>query len=111
LAVFFGKAVKMAQKAPCTHAGKTALSLKALSRWCREDGGSGELAKTVAACNTAREAFFHLIKQWPSGVDAVGKRLIRAAEKFCENRMRIGAVIFDFDENPVWRSDERRWCK
>ena len=108
LAVFFGKAVKMAQEAPCTHAAKTALSLEALSRWCIEDGCPEELARTVLGCNTAREAFFHVIEQRPSVIDRVGEKMIRAAEKFGDDRMRIDAVIFDFDEKPVWRSGQGR---
>jgi cobalt-precorrin-5B (C1)-methyltransferase len=57
MAVFFGKALKMAQGAECTHAAKTRLSLHSLAAWGLEDGCGQEFAGKLATANTAREAF------------------------------------------------------
>jgi cobalt-precorrin-5B (C1)-methyltransferase len=103
MAVFFGKAVKMAQESPCTHAHKTRLSLQALSDWCLNDGCSKDLAERLANANTAREAFDILLEQRPSTIGTVGEKLVGAAEKFSENRLLVDAVIFDFDEKIAWR--------
>ncbi len=103
MAVFFGKAVKMAQESPCTHARNSRLSLQALSEWCLNEGCPEDLAKRLANANTAREAFGILIDERPSAIETVGAKLVKAAEKFARNRLLVNAVIFDFDEKIAWR--------
>ncbi len=56
IAVFFGKAIKMAQGVEHTHAAKSSLSLQKLSEWMAAYGNE-ELAAKIAGANTARHAF------------------------------------------------------
>jgi cobalt-precorrin-5B (C1)-methyltransferase len=56
LAVFFGKAIKMAQGIGHTHAKKSQLSLERLGQWVVDLTGDSALAETVSAANTARQA-------------------------------------------------------
>jgi cobalt-precorrin-5B (C1)-methyltransferase len=98
LAVFFGKAVKMAQNVPHTHAAKSELTLAALARWTAELTNDPELADRVAACNTARHAFEPLRQKGPAVIDRVAVRAARAAVAFAGHAVvRVRCVIFDYD--------------
>jgi cobalt-precorrin-5B (C1)-methyltransferase len=102
MAVFFGKALKMAQGAECTHAAKTRLSLRALAAWGLEDGCGKEFAKKLATANTAREAFESILRDFPRLIPGVGKRLIRLAMMHSEYQLDVSAVIFDYQGQVVW---------
>jgi cobalt-precorrin-5B (C1)-methyltransferase len=106
MAVFFGKALKMAQGAECTHAAKTRLSLQSLAAWGIEDGCGKEFAKKLAAANTAREAFEYILKHFPRLLSGVGQRLIRSAMMHSEYQLDVDAIIFDYQEKVAW--DGRR---
>jgi cobalt-precorrin-5B (C1)-methyltransferase len=106
MAVFFGKALKMAQGAECTHAAKTRLSLQSLAAWGIEDGCSKEFAKKLAAANTAREAFEYILKHFPRLLSVVGQRVIRSARMHSEYQLDVEAIIFDYHEKVAW--DGRR---
>lgn len=97
LAVFFGKAVKMAQNVPHTHAAKAELTLSTLSRWTLDLTGDPRLADRIAACNTARHAFDPLKDQAPAVIARVAKQTQRCAEGFAGHQVRVRCVIFDFD--------------
>ena len=97
LAVFFGKAVKMAQNIPHTHAAKSELSLKTLSRWTREQTGNHELADRIAASNTARHAFDPLNENARQVIVHVAEQARRCAAGFATGRVRVRCVIFDYD--------------
>jgi cobalt-precorrin-5B (C1)-methyltransferase len=97
LAVFFGKAVKMSQNVPHTHAAKSDLTLKTLARWTLEQTGNRELADRIAASNTARHAFDPLRENAPQVIAHVAEQARRCAVGFSENQLRIRCVIFDFD--------------
>ncbi|WP_319521993.1 cobalt-precorrin-5B (C(1))-methyltransferase CbiD [uncultured Desulfosarcina sp.] len=97
LAVMFGKAVKMAQKIPHTHASSARMTLKALSRWAKERTGDSDLAARIAEANTARHAFEYIKDDHPGVIEKVGREVIRAADHFAGGKIRVGAVIFDFD--------------
>jgi len=97
LAVFFGKAVKMAQNVPHTHAAKSELTLGKLARWTRELTGKSELADRIAACNTARHAFDPLKAEAPTVIDHVAANARRCAAGFASGQVRVRCVIFDFD--------------
>jgi cobalt-precorrin-5B (C1)-methyltransferase len=106
MAVFFGKALKMAQGADCTHAAKTRLSLRSLSAWGLEEGCGKEFAKKLATANTARQAFGYILKDFPQLFSVVGQRLMRSAMVHSEFQLDVNAVIFDYQEHVVW--DGRR---
>ncbi|MBC7360016.1 MAG: cobalt-precorrin-5B (C(1))-methyltransferase [Desulfacinum sp.] len=54
--VFFGKAVKMAQGHPYTHAHKVAMDLEAVARCAAEEGMPDETVRRIRGANTARHA-------------------------------------------------------
>jgi len=102
MAVFFGKALKMAQGAECTHAAKTRLSLQSLAAWGLEDGCGKEVAKKLATANTAREAFEYILMDFPRLISRVGERLIQSAMMHSEYQLDANAIIFDYQEQVVW---------
>ncbi len=109
LAVFFGKAVKMAQGAECTHAAKTRLSLQSLAAWALERGCDKALAERLEMANTAREAFDYVRSDFPLLINDVGERLVQSAMRFSQHQIHVDAVIFDYKEKMVW--DSRKGIK
>lgn len=107
LAVFFGKAVKMAQGVPHTHAAKSRMSLEQLARWTLEETADAQLARKVGAANTARHAFEHLYPGHCQVIDRVGRQVVSAARGFSGEKMDIQCIIFDFDGNVIYSSRER----
>lgn len=97
LAVFFGKAVKMAQNIPHTHAAKSELTLETLARWTLEQTGNQDLARRIAASNTARHAFDPLKQSALPVIAHVAGEARRCAEGFSGNKVRVRCVIFDYD--------------
>jgi len=97
LAVMFGKAVKMAQNIPHTHASSARMTLKALSRWAQERTGDSDLAGRIAEANTARHAFEYIKDDHPGVIEKVGREVVQAADHFAGEKIRVDAVIFDFD--------------
>ena len=97
LAVFFGKAVKMAQNVPHTHAAKSELTLKTLARWTYAQTGNQELTDAVARANTARHAFDPLRASAPAVLSHVAERACRCAEGFAGHRLTVRCVIFDYE--------------
>jgi cobalt-precorrin-5B (C1)-methyltransferase len=97
LAVFFGKAVKMAQNIPHTHAAKSELTLATLARWTLEHTGDPELAGRIAASNTARHAFDPLKESALPVIARVAKEAQRCAAGFSANKVRVRCMIFDYD--------------
>jgi cobalt-precorrin-5B (C1)-methyltransferase len=105
LAVFFGKAVKMAQGAPHTHAAKSDVSLETLAGWTLEISGDSELFNHVKTANTARHAFDMVYPLWPGVVDKVGKTMKTWAEFFSNGKIKIRSMIFDFEGTVIFDSD------
>ena len=97
LAVFFGKAVKMSQGIPHTHARSARLTLKTLAQWCREITGATDLAERIAGANTARHAFDMFKDTHPELIGKVGVEVVRAATSFGRGAVDVQAVIFGFD--------------
>ncbi len=97
LAVFFGKAVKMAQNVPHTHAAKSELTLDRLARWTLAQTGNRELADRIAVCNTARHAFDPLKEKAPMVIAHVAEQARRCAVGFSDHQVRVRCVIFDYD--------------
>lgn len=73
LAVFFGKAVKMAQGIPHTHAAKFNQTLNKLSEWALQATRNREFSDHILAANTARQAFEIIRTHYPAVISQVGK--------------------------------------
>ncbi len=105
MTVFFGKALKMAQGIPHTHAAKAALVLDRLASWTRAATGDDGLAQDVRDANTARQAFAILGRRAPAVVGVVGAKIVGAASAFAGRRMAVRSIIFDYDGRVVYDSD------
>jgi cobalt-precorrin-5B (C1)-methyltransferase len=105
IAVFFGKALKMAQAIPHTHAGKSTLTLRRLGKWTRRLTRDAAFGKRIDDANTAREAFYLLIDRHPEVVAYVGKRIVAAAHEFIHTPTRVQSVVFDYDGAVVFDSE------
>ena len=105
LAVFFGKALKMAQGVPHTHAAKASLTLDKLADWALEITGSRELANHILAANTARHAFDIIGQDYPGVISHVGKQIIKSAQRFSGKDIEIQSIIFDYTGNVSFDSD------
>ncbi len=99
LAVFFGKAVKMAQGASHTHASKSRMGLDQLAEWVANRYPNLKMAEKVAAANTAREAFFSIFNNCPLVLADMADRIISFANKFANGQVKLHVVIFDYDGN------------
>ena len=106
LAVFFGKAVKMAQGIGHTHAAKSELLLERLAGWVRDAGGDAGVCEGVAAANTAREAFLILEGRCPEAIAMVGRKVTASAAAFAVRPLTVRAVIFDYLGSPAFDSGQ-----
>jgi cobalt-precorrin-5B (C1)-methyltransferase len=104
LAVFFGKALKMAQGVLHTHAAKSSLALDTLARWTLEITRDSDLSRKISAANTARHAFEILSEHHPAVIHRVGQRIRTSAERFAEGNAKIQSVIFDYQGQIVFDS-------
>jgi cobalt-precorrin-5B (C1)-methyltransferase len=107
LAVFFGKALKMAQGSPHTHAARSELSLAALANWSLEQGHSSALAEVIRSCNTAREAFARIAGTQPNLIAEVGRRVVATAARFAGPGIQIQCVIFDYEGQAAFDSERQ----
>jgi cobalt-precorrin-5B (C1)-methyltransferase len=105
LAVFFGKALKMARGVPHTHAARASLTLNQLADWTMEITGQQDLASQVLEANTARHAFDIIGKDYPDVISHVGKQIVKSAQRFAGTGMTIQSVIFDYAGNVVFDSN------
>ena len=108
LAVFFGKALKMAQGVPHTHAAKSSLTLEKLSEWTLETSKNSELSQKISNANTARHAFFILQEHYPQVISHVGKRIVASAKRFAGEKTKIQSIIFSYDGEVVFDSGNQR---
>ena len=105
LAVFFGKALKMAQGVAHTHAAKSALTMNKLAQWTGEITGDRKFAETVQAANTARHAFDLIHQSCPEVVFHVGRQIVASAKIFAGRGLKIRSVIFDYTGDIFFDSD------
>jgi cobalt-precorrin-5B (C1)-methyltransferase len=108
LAVFFGKALKMAQGIPHTHAGKSTLTMDRLSTWSRNVCRDQRLAQRILKANTARHSLEMVREDCPELVAHVGRRVVQSAQKFAGGVLDIQNVIFDYDGNVLYSSKKKR---
>ncbi len=107
LAVFFGKALKMAQGFVHTHAAKSDLTMDWLAEVVKKETGNTDLTRKVLTANTARHAFGMVWPDYPEVLENVGAAMIRSAEKFCPAPCRFRAVIYDFQGTVAFDSHRR----
>jgi cobalt-precorrin-5B (C1)-methyltransferase len=107
LAVFFGKALKMAQGVPHTHAAKSSLTLDKLSEWTLEMSKNSELSQKISNANTARQAFFILREHHPQVIVHVGKLILESAKRFAGLNPKIQSIIFSYDGEVVFDSENQ----
>ena len=105
LAVFFGKALKMAQGVPHTHAAKASLTLNQLADWTQEITGQQDLASQILEANTARHAFDIIGKDYPDVISHVGKQIVKSAKGFAGPEIAVQSVIFDYNGEVVFNSE------
>jgi cobalt-precorrin-5B (C1)-methyltransferase len=105
LTVFFGKALKMAQGVPHTHAAKSSLTLNRLSEWALQITGNRELSDQILSANTARHAFDIIGMHHPEVIFHVGKQIVKSAQRFAGANTLIQSVIFDYTGNVVFDSE------
>lgn len=104
LAVFFAKAVKMAQGVPHTHAARSDLSMARLSKWALAVTGDHRLAQQIRTANTARHAFDMLQERHQPVIHDVGDRMVAAARGFAGKQVAVKGVIFDYSGAVVYDS-------
>jgi cobalt-precorrin-5B (C1)-methyltransferase len=104
LAIFFGKAVKMAQGVPHTHAAKSRLTLDKLSEWAMQITQDSELRQKILAANTARHAFDMIYPDHPQVIAFVGKQVLSSAKMFADEIVQIHCVIFDYEGSVAYDS-------
>jgi len=107
IAVFFGKAVKMALGVPHTHAAKSPMTLKRLAHWALAVTAENALAEQIASANTARHALDFILPDYPQVIARVGANLIRSASAFAGPHVRIRGVIYAFDGQIIFDSGGR----
>jgi cobalt-precorrin-5B (C1)-methyltransferase len=106
ITVFFGKALKMAQGIPHTHAARAALTLDRLAVWTQATTGDADLAAAVRRANTARQAF-EILQAGPRGVlPMVGARVVSSAARFAGRALTVRGIILNYEGGIVYDSRE-----
>ena len=105
LAVFFGKALKMAQGVAHTHAAKSEMALGKLAEWTREMADDDRFSEVVLSANTARHAFDLIHDQCPQVIFHVGRQIVKAAQVFAGPGLKIRSVIFDYNGDIFFDSE------
>ena len=104
LAVFFGKAVKMAQGVHYTHAARSRISMGRLADWAMEVTNQGPLAGRIRGSNTAREVLGIIRRNYPAVVSAIGERMLRSARDLAGACCKVDGVILDYDGGVLFNS-------
>jgi cobalt-precorrin-5B (C1)-methyltransferase len=100
LSVFFGKAVKMAQGHPYTHAHRVPLDLSPLAEHAREAGYSPSFCRSLAEANTAREALELLLANRAEAlIRTVARGVLEQASRIIGNSMAVGLLLFGYEGN------------
>jgi cobalt-precorrin-5B (C1)-methyltransferase len=105
LAAFFGKALKMAQRVPHTHAAKFRMTLAKLGEWTFARTADRKFSDIILSANTARHAFDLLRETCPEVICDVGRRIPESAEMFAGAGVNIRSVIFDYNGDIFFDSD------
>jgi cobalt-precorrin-5B (C1)-methyltransferase len=108
VAVFFGKALKIAQGMGQTHASQGAVDLHLLADLTAATTGNASLAQEVSQANTGRGALEVLKRAGAlQMVNVIGRRMHQALRAYAAVGTEITALIFDFDGSLLWRSNSK----
>ena len=102
------KMTKLAQGLVDLHSKRGAIDLAALAQLARAHGGSAELARRIAAANTAAEAFGHAAGERIALGDAVASTAWRTAAGVIDGtNIALEILVFDRDGGLVGRAPFR----
>ena len=104
LAVFFGKALKMAQGFAHTHAARSRINFGHLAEWIQRHGADRKFSEQIRSVNTARQAFELIRNTCPDFIDQVGLKIAASALRLVDTDLNIDVIIFDYQGNPVYVS-------
>ncbi len=104
LAIFFGKAIKMATGVECTHAAKSSLNCGILADWAKDFSQDRSFLDTIRASNTSRQAFYLIYEKCPKLIDEIGRKIIRIAKNFIGGLCSIDCVIFDYEGDVIFET-------
>jgi cobalamin biosynthesis protein CbiD len=82
------------------------MGLDRLADWTATETGDAALGARIGAANTAREAFDILRDCAPRMTAHVGRRMVAAGSAFAGPTVHVSGILFDYDGNPVWESEE-----
>jgi|WetSurMetagenome_2_1015567.scaffolds.fasta_scaffold05992_4 cobalt-precorrin-5B (C1)-methyltransferase len=98
LSVFFGKAIKMAQGHPYTHAHRVSLDLGPLAEQARKAGYSASFCQSLAGANTAREALdLIMAKRAEELIRTVAKGVLGQASRIAGKTTAMRLLLFDYE--------------
>ena len=98
LSVFFGKAVKMAQGHPYTHAHAVPLDLGPLAEQARKAGYPNAFCQDLAGANTAREALDLLLANHAEDlIRTVAQNVIEQASRLVRDPVKVRLLLFGYD--------------
>jgi cobalt-precorrin-5B (C1)-methyltransferase len=106
VAVFFGKALKIAQGMAHTHAAKSRLTMTALSEWVLQLTRDRLFSEKILCAHTARHAFDIIWPHYPEVVSRVGEHVVKSAQRFAGRSITIQCVIFDYNGTVVFESEK-----
>jgi len=106
LAIFFGKAVKMAQGIAHTHAKRSTLTMHKLSKWSFEVTKDYKFSQNILSANTARHAFDIIYDKYPEVISYVGKHVVKSAQGFTGSGLHIQSIIFDYKGGVIFNSEK-----
>jgi len=97
LAVFFGKAVKMAQGFPNTHAANAQLDTESLAEWARNVTHDNDLYEKIRKAVAARHVLEMIRDNHKKVIHEVGKRMMLSAKNFAGSGVILEGYIFDYN--------------
>ena len=98
LSVFFGKAVKMAQGHPYTHAHAVPLDLGPLAEQARKAGYPNAFCQDLAGANTAREALDLLLANRAEGlIRTVALGVLEQVSRITGDEVKARLLLFGYE--------------
>lgn len=98
LSVFFGKAVKMAQGHPYTHAHAVPLDLGPLAGQARQAGYPNAFCQELAGANTAREALDLLLARHAENlIRTVALGVLEQASRITGDEVSVRLLLFGYE--------------
>lgn len=98
LSVFFGKAVKMAQGHPYTHAHKVSLDLRPLVEVARKSGYPPSFCRSLENANTAREAVDLILARHAEDlIRTIARGVLEQTSRIVGNSMAVRLFLLNYD--------------